>query len=125
MDIPGLAASDGGGDQRTVNGVRAVGEGHGAGLYIQVSIRSIQPFAYLGRDAYSLNGDGLGADSQGSGLGAVGGVLSDLNSGGRLRLSGRALSSSTTSLKGSSSASDEEGSSSEELHRERLIKREN
>ncbi len=121
MGIPGLAAGDGGGDQRTVNGVRAVGEGDGAGL---VSSQHLLIITYLGSDSYSLNGDGLGADSQSSGLGAVCGVLSDLNSGGGLRLSGRAPSS-TTALKGSSSASGEEGSSSEELHCERLIKREN
>lgn len=32
VDIPGLAAGDGGGDQRTVDGVGTVGEGDGARL---------------------------------------------------------------------------------------------
>ena len=61
---------------------------------------------------YSLNGDGLAAGNQGGGLGAVGGVLSDLDSGVLL---GTLISARVDS--GNGSAGQEGGSSSEgELH---------
>jgi hypothetical protein len=110
-DVPGLAAGDGGGDQRAGDGVRPVGEGDGSGLlFVSSTILShscARMVLLVGVGAYGLNGDSLGAGSQGGGLGAVGGVLGDNNGGVVVRVS----------TVGNSTNGEESGNGSEgELH---------
>lgn len=73
--IPSVALGHGRGHQRTGDGVRTVGHGEGAGLYIGQYHLSHSVFCV--REAYSRHAVGLTTVHNRGGLGAVSGVVSD------------------------------------------------